>query len=122
MTDYVSLFGKGSAEELAKSQPDAFRNREKAYAMMAILRRGYEASGEQVPPDSELIKSAVQAAFHEKTQKIARNSIKNQIKNAGSQALSRPRSGGKSPSQVRPRHWLSKRRSGRSIPDLVPSS
>jgi hypothetical protein len=97
MTDYVSLFGKGSAEELAKSQPDAFRNREKAYAMMAILRRGYEASGEQVPPDSELIKSAVQAAFHEKTQKIARNSIKNQIKNAGSQALSRPRSGGEKP-------------------------
>jgi len=97
MTDYVSLFGKGSAEDLKESQPDAFRNRGKAYAMMSILRRGYEASGEQVPPDSELIKSAVQAAFYDKTQKIARNSIKNQIKNAGSQALSRPRSGGEKP-------------------------
>jgi hypothetical protein len=92
--DYVSLFGKGSADELRETNRKAFDNRGIVFDKMNVLRRGYEASGQKVPPESVLIREAVQASFYEQTQEIVRNSIKKQIKNAGSQALSRPRSGG----------------------------
>jgi hypothetical protein len=91
--EYESILGKGRAAELMKSSPEAARNRSKVFTTMTILRNGYQQSGQPVPPEAELIQQAFQASFHSQLKEIARKSIKNQIKNAGSQALSRPRSG-----------------------------
>ncbi len=91
--EYEPIIGKGRAAELIKSSPEIAENRSKVFSTMAILRNGYEQNGQPVPPESELIQQAFQATFHKQLQEIARRSIKNQIKNAGSQALSRPRSG-----------------------------
>lgn len=91
--EYEPILGKGSRVALSKSAPEAAANRQKVFTKMAVLKRGYELSGEPVPPEAELIQEAVQASFYKQAQEFARNSIKKQIKNAGSQALSRPRSG-----------------------------
>ena len=93
-SEYEPILGQGHRAELAKSSPVVAENRQKVFTKMAILRSGYEMAGERVPPESELIQEAVQASFYKQSQEIARNSLKKQIKNAGSQALSRPRSGG----------------------------
>lgn len=91
--EYSSLIGKGKRDELMKSSPELVKNRQKVFNTMAILRNGYVQSGEPVPPESELIQQALQASFYRQTQEIARKAVKAKIKNAGSQALSRPRSG-----------------------------
>lgn len=91
--EYEPLLGKGRRAELMKSSPEAAENRQKVFTMMAMLKNGYEQSGQKVPSDSELIQQAFQASFFKQSQEIARNALKKQIKNAGSQALSRPRSG-----------------------------
>lgn len=91
--EYEPLLGKGRAAELSKSSPEAVKNRSKVFTTMTILRNGYQQMGQPVPTEAELIRSAVQATFSDQIQEFARNSIKQQIKNAGSQALSRPRSG-----------------------------
>lgn len=88
--EYEPILGKGRRATLSN---EAATNRQKVFTKMTVLRRGYELSGEPVPPEAELIQEAVQASFYKQAQEFARNSIKKQIKNAGSQALSRPRSG-----------------------------
>lgn len=90
---YEPIIGKGRREMLAKSAPDAVANRQKVFTKMSALKRSYELSGEKVPAEEELIQEAFQASFYKQIQEIARRGIKTQIKNAGSQALSRPRSG-----------------------------
>lgn len=90
---YEPIIGKGRREMLAKSAPDAVANRQKVFTKMSALRRSYELSGEKVPAEEELIQEAFQASFYKQIQEIARRGVKTQIKNAGSQALSRPRSG-----------------------------
>lgn len=93
--EYTPLLGKGRRAELINSSPEVAANRQKVFTTMTILRTGYQQSGQPVPSDTELIQQAVQASFYKQTQELARSAIKRQIKNAGSQALSRPRSGGK---------------------------
>lgn len=88
--EYEPILGKGRRASLSK---ETLANRQKVFTKMGVLRRGYELSGEPVPPEADLIQEAVQASFYKQAQQFARNSIKKQIKNAGSQALSRPRSG-----------------------------
>lgn len=91
--EYAPILGKGRLADLRTSSPEAAANRQKVYSMMEVLRNGYQQSGQPVPKESELVQQAVQASFVKQSQEIARNAIKRQIKNAGSQALSRPRSG-----------------------------
>lgn len=91
--EYEPILGKGRRGDLMKSSPEAATNRQKVFTMMTLLKDGYQKSGQPVPSDSDLIQQAVHAQFFKQSQEIARNSIKRQIKNAGSQALSRPRSG-----------------------------
>ncbi len=93
LDEYSAILGKGRRDELTKSSPEAVKNRAKVFETMTILKNGYLQNGRSVPSEAELIEQAVHAAFYKQTQEIARNSIKRQIKNAGSQALSRPRSG-----------------------------
>lgn len=94
---YEPLFGKGRRGELVGSSPQAVANRDAVFQQMEILRAGYQAAGVKVPSEPDLIQKAVQASFHKQTQEIARNTVKSQIKRAGSQALSRPRSAGAKP-------------------------
>lgn len=94
--DYKPLFGTGRRGEIAKTSPDAARNRDKVFEMTTILRNGYVAAGRPVPPEAELINEAVQASFWRQSQTIARNKLKGDIKKSSSQSLSRPRSAGKS--------------------------
>jgi len=91
--EYAPILGKGRLADLRTSSPEVAANRQKVYSMMEVLRNGYQQSGQPVPKESELVQQAVQASFVKQSQEIARNAIKRQIKNAGSQALSRPRSG-----------------------------
>lgn len=91
--EYAPILGKGRIAELKKASPEIAANRQKVYSMMEILRIGYQQSGKPVPQESELVQQAFQASFVKQSQEIARNAIKSRIKNAGSQALSRPRSG-----------------------------
>lgn len=91
--EYESLLGKGRAAELIKSSPEVAANRSKVFETMTILRNGYQQAGRPVPSEEKLIKQALHASFADQIEELARKSIKQQIKNAGSQALSRPRSG-----------------------------
>lgn len=90
---YEGILGKGRLAELQKSNPAVVENRKKVYQKMVILQAGYEASGQKVPSESELIEEAVNASFSKQAIENARKSVRTQLKKAGSQALSRPRSG-----------------------------
>ena len=92
--EYKSILGEGRRGELLKSSPEAAANRDKVFEKMAILKSGYEQAGKAVPPEAELINEAVQASFWKQSQTFARKALKSEIKKAGSQALSRPRSAG----------------------------
>lgn len=89
--EYAGIFGKGRRGELSGTET---ANRQKVYTTMAILKNGYAQAGQPIPPDSDLIQSAVHATFHKQAQEFARKEIKNKLKKSGSQALSRPQSGG----------------------------
>jgi hypothetical protein len=95
--EYKSLLGNGTRAELAKSSPEHVGNRQQVFTMMNMLREGYERSGMPVPPESELIQQAVHTSFFKQTQEMARTRLKNDIKKAGSQGLSRPKSSGAKP-------------------------
>jgi hypothetical protein len=90
--EYKSILGTGRRGDLLKASPEHVANRQKVFTKMAILRNGYEQSGSEVPPEAELIQEAVQASFYKQAQEIARKALTKDIKKAGSQALSRPRS------------------------------
>ena len=92
--EYKTLFGTGRRGDLLKSSPEAAANRDIVFEKLAMLRTGYQQLGKPVPSESELIQEAVQASFYKQAQTIARKALTNQIKKAGSQALSRPNSAG----------------------------
>lgn len=89
--EYEGIFGKGRRGELSGTET---ANRQKVYTTMAILKDGYQRTGQPVPKESELIQQAIHATFHKQAQEFARNEIKSKLKKSGKQALSRPRSGG----------------------------
>lgn len=91
--EYEGVLGKGRLAELQKSNPAVVENRKRVYQKMVILQAGYKASGQKVPSESELIEEAVNASFSKQAIENARKSVRTQLKKAGSQALSRPRSG-----------------------------
>lgn len=91
---FEAILGKGTRGELAK---ELAQNRQKVFTKMQGLRQIYELAGEKVPPEAELIQEAVHASFFKHAQQTARSQIKGEIKKAGSQALSRPRSMGSKP-------------------------
>ena len=90
---YESILGKGRRDDLLKSSPEVAKNRETVYVKMAVLRNAYQLSGQKVPSENDLLQEAVHASFHKQIQDFARKEIKHKIRKAGSQALSRPRSG-----------------------------
>lgn len=92
--EYKSILGEGRRGDLLKTSPEAARNREQVFKKMIGLRNLYEQTGDPMPSERELIQEAVHAAFWKQTQKMARGKLTNEIKKAGSQALSRPRSAG----------------------------
>lgn len=91
--EYEGVLGKGRLADLQKSNPTVVENRKKVYQKMVVLQAGYKASGQKVPSESELIEEAVNASFSKQAIENARKSVRTQLKKAGSQALSRPRSG-----------------------------
>lgn len=90
---YATIFGKGRRDELTKSSPEAVANRQKVLTTMTILKNGFQQAGGPVPSDEELIHQAVQACYYKQANEFARKELKRKVQNAGSQALSRPRSG-----------------------------
>ncbi len=92
--EFATIFGKGKHAELLETSPEQAANRQKVFSKMNMLRHGYLTAGERVPPEAELIQEAVHASFFKHTQQTARAKLKNDIKKAGYQALSRPNSGG----------------------------
>lgn len=97
MEGFESILGSGRRGDLAKASPEHVANRQKVFTKMQMLAAGYEQAGMPVPPEADLIQEAVQASFYKHAQEIARKSLTKQIKKAGSQALSRPRSAGGKP-------------------------
>jgi len=95
--EYAPILGSGRRGDLMTSSPEQAANRQKVFTKMDVLRRGYEQSGEKVPPEADLIQEAVQASFYKHAQQIARKALTKDIKKAGSQALSRPHSTGGKP-------------------------
>lgn len=91
---FDALLGKGLRGNLSR---DLVANRQKVFTKMQALRQGYELAGEAVPPEADLIQEAVHASFYKHAQQTARAQLKGEIKRAGSQALSRPRSTGGKP-------------------------
>lgn len=92
--EYESLFGKGSMAEVKKSSPDLAQNRIGVFQKYQQLKDTYLLAKQPLPPERELIEEAVHARFWKQTKTLARKELTNDIKKAGSQALSRPRSTG----------------------------
>lgn len=86
---FDKILGTGRKAELGKTEA---ANRQTVFTTMQILRRGYEEAGVKVPAEAELIQAAAMASFPKHTDQISRTKLKTDIKKAGSQALSRPRS------------------------------
>ncbi len=97
MEGFEELLGKGRHDEIQKTSKMQASNRREVFAKMNLLRMGYEQAGKPVPPESELIQEAVHASFFKHATQTARNKLKSDIKSAGSQALSRPRSASAKP-------------------------
>lgn len=94
LEQYESLFGKGSMADVKKATPELSVNRRKVFDKYHQLKNTYQMARQPVPPEKELIEEAVHAAFWKQTTTLARKELTNDIKKAGSQALSRPRSTG----------------------------
>ena len=92
MKEFKTLFGEGRRDSLNKAE---LANRQQVFTKMMVLRQGYEQVGQAVPNETDLINEAVHASFHKHAQQAARTSLKRDIKNASSQALSRPNGSGK---------------------------
>lgn len=95
--EFKDVFGTGKRGELIEKSPEQAKNRQAVFTKMNMLRHGYLTAGQKVPPEAELIQEAVHASFYKHAQTTARNRLKNDIKRSGSQALSRPNSGGEKP-------------------------
>lgn len=97
--EYESLIGTGTIQEIRASNPaqaaQISANRQQVLTEFADLKQRMTARGERLPPDKELIERAVHSAFWKQTKSLARKELTNDIKKAGSQALSRPRSAGR---------------------------
>ena len=92
--EFKDVFGTGKQGELAEHSPEQAKNRVNVFQKMNMLRHGYLTAGQRVPPEADLIQEAVHASFHKHAQTAARKRLTGDIKKAGSQALSRPNSGG----------------------------
>lgn len=93
--EYESLFGKGSIAEAKKSSPEMAQKRVEVFHKFQQLKNSYLMNRLPLPPEKELIEEAVHARFWKQTKTLARKELTNDIKKAGSQALSRPRSAGR---------------------------
>lgn len=94
---FEKILGNGRKGELEKASPNHAANRQKVFTTMQILKRGYEEAGVNAPAEAELIQAAAMASFPQHVQQTARDRLKNDIKKAGSQSLSRPHSTGAKP-------------------------
>lgn len=92
--EYRTILGTGNRGDLAKTSPVQAENRQAVFDKVNMLRHGYLTAGKKVPSEPDLIEEAVNASFFKQTQQIARQRLTKDIKNAGTQALSRPKSGG----------------------------
>ena len=95
--EFKDVFGTGTQDELADKSPEQAKNRVNVFQKMNMLRHGYLTAGQRVPPEADLIQEAVHASFYKHAQTTARKRLTGDIKKAGSQALSRPNSGGAQP-------------------------
>lgn len=95
--EFKTLLGTGRRGELLEASPAQAANRQAVFTKMNMLRSGYEQAGMKVPPEADLIQEAVHASFFKHAQQTARKKLTGDIKRAGSQALSRPKSGGSKP-------------------------
>ncbi len=95
--EFKDVFGTGNRGELLTKSPEQAQNRQQVFDKMNMLRHGYLTAGKRVPEESELIQEAVHASFYKHAQTTAREKLKGDIKKSGSQALSRPNSGGATP-------------------------
>lgn len=95
--EFKPILGTGRQAELAKASPEQAINRQKVFDKMNMLRHGYLTAGQKLPSEADLISEAVHATFYKHSQTTARTKLKNDIKKAGSQALSRPSSSGQKP-------------------------
>jgi len=69
--DNADLFGDKPYQELTSGSPEA-SNMEKLFDQVAILQRGYQASGVQVPEQSELVEQAFATVFANQIKEQAR--------------------------------------------------
>lgn len=97
LAGYEAVFGKGRFAELARKDPTQATNRQRVFSQMEVLRRGYEATGQPVPDETTLIRSAAASVFSDQSAKSARQGVKKQIEQAGKQAIAKSGSGPRKP-------------------------
>lgn len=93
--EYETLFGKGSMAEVKQATPELAQKRVEVFHKFQQLKNAYLMNKQPLPPENELIEEAVHARFWKQTKSLARKELTNDIRKAGSQALSRPRSTGR---------------------------
>lgn len=93
LAGYEAVFGKGRFAELSQKDPTQAANRQRVFSQMEVLRRGYEATGQQVPNEAALIRSAAASVFSDQSAKSARQVVKKEIEQAGKQAIAKAGSG-----------------------------
>lgn len=94
-TEYESLFGAGSMADVKKASPEMAQKRVEVFHKFQQLKNSYLMNRLPLPPEKELIEEAVHARFWKQTKTLARKELTKDIKKAGSQAMSRPRSTGR---------------------------
>lgn len=99
---YKALLGEGSAEEFKKSSKE-FQNRNRLLRRQLTIEAEYRNAGMPVPSEERVLQEAAGSLFNGHIQQVARQKLKEDIKEAGEQALSRPQSAGKKASTGRQR-------------------
>lgn len=91
--EYEALFGTGPGEKMDRNSQE-FANRQKVWQQAQATAVGLQTLGLPVPSKSELYQQAVNAKFGSHVSQLARQKLKSDIKEAGSQALTRSRPAG----------------------------
>lgn len=87
--EWKPVFGEGTRSEL-NPQGAEYRDRSRLVQAAEALKQGYISAGFSPPPQKTLLKKALNAEFGERSTKIVRQQLQDQVKHRRTQTISRP--------------------------------
>jgi hypothetical protein len=84
--DFTDALGKGKHSDLARGSSQHAKREEIAH-QIAVMHRGYEASGDAAPPREEIFKRAARVVLHDEFSKVGQKKIAEKLKKRSRQHM-----------------------------------